>query len=393
MELSDFAATDGPTPGRRRKAEPSTPWAPGLEHDGTTGTLTTGALDEATPDWDHIFRHWNLDPDVWDVEPGSLRVNAWEGPSADGARIFRQYKASIRRRTGPTLEVDDLVRKVTTWKPRKPKAPTGPASFVVCCADWQVGGHGGTPAFLERFHTTLDQLVPAAKAAARECSELVVLFLGDMLEGPPGANYDAQGFEIDLGRREQLRVVRQCEAQVLKALAPYFATTQAVAVAGNHGRGKRKVDTHPEDNDDLLAFESVAELLTESGAADTYNLRFIAPRDAAVAIVETSGTTLLVGHGDTTGGSADKLRDHWRKLAFTRTGDADLGDVFVTGHRHHLRVEELAEDRWLMVCPTLGGPSRWFADIGGGTSRPGTLTFRTAGRKWWNLDNVQPDTP
>jgi predicted phosphodiesterase len=184
--------------------------------------------------------------------------------------------------------------------------------------------------------------------------------------------------------------VRQCEVAVLKALSPLFSATTAVAVAGNHGRSAPKVLTTPEDNADLIAFEGVAEVLTESGAADTYGISFIAPDSRSLALVETSGTNLLVSHGDAVSGSAEKVKSWWHKTAFTRWGDADLGDILVTGHRHHVRVEEVAEDRWFIVCPTLGPESRWFGDIGGGTSLPGTLTFRTADRQWWSMNNLRP---
>ena len=50
----------------------------------------------------------------------------------------------------------------------------------------------------------------------------------------------------------------------------------------------------------------------------------------------------------------------------------------------------LAVGRWLMVAPTLGGESRWFADGGGGTSMPGTLTFTTRRGAWWGLEVVRP---
>ena len=46
--------------------------------------------------------------------------------------------------------------------------------------------------------------------------------------------------------------------------------------------------------------------------------------------------------------------------------------------------------RWFMVAPTLGGESRWFADGGGATSLPGTLTFTTRRGAWWGLEVVRP---
>lgn len=389
-DLETFSASRPPTPAQRRSAVPTPPWSPRLELSGASGELTTGAL-EGDPDWDSIFRHWNLDPALWDVVPGSLRVNAWEGPTADGTAIFRQYRANVVRRRRPGVEVDETLRAVSRWRPRKPAPPVeDPSAWVVVAADWQVGGHGGHEAFLERFRSTLDGLVVEARKAVKGgARQLVLAAAGDMVEGVTG-NYPAQAFEADLTVRDQVRVVRQCEAALLKALAPMFDRTTFVAVAGNHGRNGKVVATTREDSLDLLAADGVAEAAVESGAAERHSVEFVIPTETSVALVDAAGTQLLVAHGDECNGNASSVIRWWERTSFTRWGDADVAQILVTGHRHHLRVEELAVGRWFMVAPTLGGESRWFADIGGGTSLPGTLTFSTRRGTWWGLEVVRP---
>lgn len=393
-DLDQYAATVAPTVGRRRTGAPAPPWTPRLELDDAAGVLTTGVVD-GDPDWPTIFAHWNLDPALWDVVPGTLRVNAWEGPAADGPTIFRQYRANVVRRTRPGVDVDDQLRAVARWRRGRTVAPVAdPHAWVVACADWQVGGRPSSTEFVERFTSTLAGLVDHGRRAVRDgARHLVVAFLGDMVEGV-GGNYPAQPFEVDLTARDQVRVVRHCETALLRAIVPLgFTSTTVVAVAGNHGRGGPKVTTTVEDSLDLMAAEGVAEVLTESGAAARYGIEFVIPTDAAVALVDAAGTQLLVAHGDQVAGSADRLRSWWAQTAFTRWGDADCADVLLTGHRHHLRVEELAVGRWLMVAPTLGGESRWYAEQGGGTSLPGTLTFSTRDRRWWGMEVVRPTEP
>lgn len=383
-----LAATEAPRRGVRRAATP-TPWAPGYALDGDEGELTTDAVPaDDHVDWDSIFRAWNLDPDAWAVVDGTLRVNAWEGPSQDGPRVFRQYKAAIRRRpdqSRPTV-VDPVLERIARHRPRRPAArTTTPGSFVTAWADWQVGGHDDPAAFADRFAASLDAITARARVAARAgIRHLVVAFLGDMVEGTDG-NYAAQAFTVTLDGRAQRRLTRAAEAKVLTTLAPLFDSTTAVAVPGNHGRGGPKVTTTTADNADLECFEVVAEHLTAGGFAAEHDLRFVENPAAQIALVDASGTQLLVVHGDQVPGSADRLRQWWRDVSFTRWADADLGHVLLAGHRHHLRVEELATDRWLVQCPTLGGESAWFAELGGGTSHPGTVSFVTAGGRWWDL--------
>lgn len=373
----------------RRNGYATEPWRPGYELDGTAGELTTGALpDSSDIDWDQIFRHWNLDPDAWEVVDGTLRVNAWEGPTADGTTIFRQYKASIRRRSGSPVDVDPIVERIGKRRPKRPATQqTEGATFVSAWADWQVGGIH--PDDWERlFHNSLDRVVDNARAAAKAGADRAVIgLLGDMVEGL--WNYPNQHFTITLDARSQKRVVRAAEAALIAAIAPLFpASTTVVAVPGNHGRNGPKVVTRPDDNADMECFEQVAETLTATGFADEYNVRFVHNRDGLIVMTETSGSRLLWCHGDQIKGSADQIKKWFAQVLLTNWQHADA-NILLTGHRHHLRVEELAggsESRWLFQAPCLAGPSDWFAEQGGGTSNPGTLTFCTSEGSWWALD-------
>jgi hypothetical protein len=388
-DLRAIAETKAPATATRRSPSPTAEWRPGYSLDGDDGTVVTDAIpDGGDVDWDSIFRHWNLDPDRWTVVDGTLRVNAWEGPTTDGTRIFRQYKAAIRRRPDASRPqvVDPVLDRLAARRIRRPDPlPSGDRAFVVAWADWQVGGHGTVDEFVDRFAASLDAVAARARAAVRAgASQLVVGFLGDMVEGVDG-QYAAQLFEITLDGRTQRRMVRAAEAKVLTTLAPLFASTTAVAVPGNHGRSGSKVVTNAHDNADLECFEVVADKLVASGFAAEHDVTFVENPDSIIALVEAAGTQLLWVHGDQVRGDPGKLIDWWRKVAFTRWQDADCGHVLLAGHRHHLRVEELAHDRWLVQCPTLGGESTWFAELGGGTSQPGTLSFTTAGGRWWDL--------
>jgi len=373
---------------QRRPGVATEPWRAGYELDGTAGELTTGAIpDDGDVDWDSVFRHWNLDPACWEVVDGTLRVNAWEGPLAGGdTKIFRQYKASIRRRVG-TVDVDPVVERIARRRPKKPAATDGGATFVSAWADWQVGG---LPAdeWETMFHASLDRVVARAKQAAKAGADRAVVgFLGDMVEGL--WNYPSQHYTITMDLRSQKRLVRSAEAAVLAAVAPLFPSgVTVVAVPGNHGRNGPKVVTGPHDNADMECFEQVAETFTATGFADEYGLTFVHNPDGLIVMTESSGTRLLWCHGDQIKGSADNIKKWFAQVLLTNWQHADA-NILLTGHRHHLRVEELAggaESRWLFQAPCLAGGSEWFADQGGGTSNPGTLTFTTAEGRWWGLD-------
>jgi predicted phosphodiesterase len=209
-----------------------------------------------------------------------------------------------------------------------------------------------------------------------------------MGEGVTG-NYPGQEFEVDLDRNDQTRIVAACELVVLRELAPYFDRTTAVAVPGNHTRNAKDYNTGDQDVADMASFEWAASMLTYAGEAERFGIRFVMPEKVEgtlIARVEAAGTRILYAHGHKTKGSADKLRGWWRDVSFTRWGDADATDHLITGHRHHVHIEECSEDRWLFVCPTLGGPSTWFHAGGGPTSGHGVMHYVTRDRSVRLLD-------
>lgn len=390
--LDDFAAELNPPAASRRNGQPTEAWRPGYTLDGTEGELVTDAIAaDDHLDWDSIFRHWNLDPEAWTVVDGSLRVNAWEGPSQDGPRIYRQYKATIRRQhpQSAPAAIDPVLERIAKARPKQRQATgVSEATFVAAFADWQIGGHLGPESWEQQFLGSLDRVAARARAAAKQGADSAVIgFLGDMVEGL--FNYPNQLFEITLDSRSQKRLARAAEAKVITTLAPLFpAGVTVAAVPGNHGRNSPRAPvTNAHDNADLEVVEVVAETLTASGFAERYGVEFAINPEALIVMTEASGTRLVWCHGDQVKGSADKIAAWWKSTVFTNWGSAD-GHILLTGHRHHLRIEELSggdEPRWLFQCPTLGGPSVWFAELGNGTSNPGTLSFVTAHGGWWDL--------
>lgn len=383
-------ATQPPETARRTGMRPTDPWTPGLDIDGDEGVLTTDRLpDGEDPEWAAIFAYWGLDPDHWYIaDEGNLRVNAWQMPGPDGElRVHRQYKATIRRRTvalADRFDADGALGRLAKWKPSRMKpVETGGATWVVNAADWQIGGRGGTAAFEDRFQRALAELVVEARAKRKAgVTDLLVGYLGDMAEGS-GGNYPSQAFEVDLDRDDQTRMVAAFEMVMLRELAPFFARTTAVAVPGNHGRNNQNYETGEHDVTDVTSFKWAASLLVASGEAEKHNLTFVLPEKhngTLMARVETSGTRILFAHGHKTKGDASRLRTWWRDVSFSRYGDSDASDHLITGHRHHVHVEECSADRWLFVCPTLGAESNWFHDGGGPTSRPGILHYTTRDR-------------
>jgi len=392
MSLTDAVArslTEGPaTVARRTAAE-----TPAYSITGDTGTIVSGVTTDDCPDWDTIFDHWGLKREDWHVDEGTLKVNAWQMPGPDGGdlRIHHQYKANIRRKAHASTNLAELVDLVKKWK--KPKiaakaAPDDGAAFVVNCTDWQIGGEGGTDAAVDRLMRSLDIIEERARRAVKQgATTLLVASVGDIVEGVDGS-YHSQTFTVDLDLSAQTRIARHVMMQYLKRLVPLFPTVKVCGIRGNHGQ-KGKVTT-PEDNADLDYIEGVAEVCMESNWGSHISFHFPPHGIQSQILMEAAGTHLLYAHGDEKRGKTSSMLSWWKDTSFTRHADADLASILVLGHRHHLHVEEVAEGRTLMQCPAMDGGSRWFSDIGGGTSRPGVLTFTTRNNEWWDLQVCEP---
>ena len=365
---------------------------PNIELQGDNGTIVSRVTENDSPDWVAIFELWGLNPDDWHVDEGSLKVNAWEMAGPDGElRIHRQFKANIRRKAAASVELEDILKRVKGWK-RPKKAldePSGEGhAFVVNCSDWQIGGEGGTDAAVERLLTALDEVeVRAKEAVAKGATMLVVCSVGDIVEGVVG-NYPNQPFTVDLDLSGQVRVARHVMMEYLKRLVPLFETVKVAAVRGNHGqKGK---ETTPEDNADLDYIEGVAEVCAESEWGSHITFHFPPHGKQSQVLIDACGTNIFVAHGDEVRGKAESLKRWIDNVCMTRHADADLANIYTFGHRHHLRVEELSEDKWLFQCPAMDGGSRWFSDIGGGKSLPSVMVYSCGDGTWWDMHLCRP---
>ena len=379
-------AADSPTVSPHRDTPEERPSVSRGVHDGT---IVTPKTTDGDPDWDHMFSFWNLDPELWEVVGDSIRVNSWEGPSAEGTVLYHQYKAQIRRRTTTKIDVDELVAQISKWKkPKQAGLPAEGSCFIVCAADWQIGGRGGTEAAIARVMTALPEIVTRAKQAVKNGADtLLVASLGDIVEGF-NTSYANQPFTIDATLSEQARVARHLMKELLKALVPLFRRVIVAGVRGNHGQ-KSKEST-PEDNVDLDYLEGVMESCRESAWGNHIEWLFPEPDVASQVFVEVAGTYLVLAHGDEWRGSADKGPQWWKNTAFQRHANLDLAHFLLLGHRHHFRWQECGEDRWLVQCPAMDGGSRWFADGGGEKAKPGILVFNTQGGRWWDSHICAP---
>lgn len=361
---------------------------------GETGEANSGWMsitdEQVTDEW-LISRAWLLDPDEWEIVPGTLKVSFLGSISATKHR--RNYRASVRR-IRSAMKDKELAELISARKPiSATKQPVIDGSLVVCLADMQAGKKesGGSLALQVRFDQVLDNLAKYLDDLAkleRLPSRAVLLGLGDLVEScvVPGMGMSNSPFTCDINQRQQMRLATRLTDSLLDYLSQRFTEVLVAAIPGNHGErrgnGGRGYTT-PGDNYDVEIFDNL-RFAYEKNPGRYSHVSWQIPADEMSIVVETSGTHIGIAHGHQMGSGATaeiKALSWWKNRCFSRYGDFDMVDVLVTGHYHHHRYADLGRGRVWMQAPAMEGSasSEWFAERGGPTgSTQGLLVFTTA---------------
>lgn len=393
-----LAVTEVP---ERTAARPQHPagWEPGIAWDGTGGTLTSGPMESEPPPliWAELVADWGLDPNVVEIQPGSIQVRGWDMNIGGGViKRMRYYRASLMSRIDGVdrADVDALIAEIGKRKKRKNVASALQIdhALVVGLADWQIGkGEAdGSAGSVERIISALDRLVDRLaefKRLKRSPSVVYLLGLGDLVEGCSG-HYAMQAFQTDLDRREQSRVVRRLILRYVDTIAALVPRVVCVAVPGNHGENRNasgKAYTTFTDNDDLAVFEQVAEILKAND--ERYGHVSVMLADGLSTAVDACGAVIGLAHmhqGRSGANPKQKIENWWKGHAMGRgaVGDADL---LFTGHYHHLMISEALGRTWFQM-PALDPGSAWYEEATGQHSPPGLFTVSVGechgARKW-----------
>jgi predicted phosphodiesterase len=368
-------------------------WEPGVRWDEATrlGELTIKAT-APRPDWDSFLREWGFDPAVFEVAGDTIQFRTWDGAIGNGeTQRFYYYRAQIRsRRPDDHADVAELISEIRKRKPRPVAPVTGDQTLVVALADWQAGD-AHTDEAVERILRLVDEIPARWRELVKTgvpLRDILLVGLGDLVEGCSGDWYPSQTFQATLNNREQRTLVRRLLVKIIEACLTVSPTVRVAVVGGNHGEARQggKAYTDPSDNSDVEVAEQAAEVIA---AHPEYRDRvsFIIPRDELAVTLNVHGVILGLTHGHLAkrgAGAANKVENWWKgqALGMTAAGDATL---LLTGHYHHLVVQTHGP-RTHIQAPAMCGPSAWFTDLSGvGNSGAGTLTLVVGTTGWDHL--------
>lgn len=389
MSLADDLSKLGNDEQRKReRKEIPAGFEPGIEYDSSGGILRSiprPAGDE--PDHAELLAEFELDPQKWRIT--GLRRSKWQRWDGEWLESFR---ATFVPNSGTNLvPIDDLLDIVAKWKPIKRdsspvKASVSNVAYVVVLADTQVGkiDGGGSEEIIKNVLHKTDLAVARLKElrkSGREINTVYLPQLGDCIEG-----MNSQGgkhiWRTDLDLTAQIRVYRRLLLHMVKTFAPLADRVIVPCVPGNHDEAVRvgnAMATTYTDSFALDAASAVADALADH--PDFKHVSFTFPKyDTLTVTLDICGTVVGLAHGHQCRG---KAIDWWKNMAH---GQQDIGEatLLLTGHYHHLRVEQSGRKTW-MQAPALDGGSTWFENSTGQAAPAGMLTLTVGEGKWDEL--------
>lgn len=361
-------------------------WEPSIEYDATGGTLTSVPRtvgDE--PDHAELLAEFELDPIKWQIT--GLRRSKWQRWDGEWLESFR---ATFVPKSGSKfIPIDDLLETVSKWKSQKPdlkqnKADSSPLAYVVVLSDTQVGkvDGGGSDEIIQNVLTKTDLAVERLKElrkVGRNIQSIYLPQLGDCIEG-----MNSQGgkhiWRTDLDLTSQIRIYRRLLLHMVKQFAPLAERIVVPAIPGNHDEAVRvgnSMATSYTDSFALDAASAVADALADRD--DFAHVSFVFPKyDELTVTLDVAGTVVGFAHGHQMRG---KAVDWWKNMAH---GQQDIGQasLLLTGHYHHLKIEQTGTKTWIQA-PALDGGSTWFSNLTGQAAVAGMLTL-TVGNGIWD---------
>ena len=345
---------------------------PGIEFDGTEGVATTPGFLEA-PNFDQFLLEAGFNPAEIEVV-GTPRTSRWQRYDGEWLTSYRfQF-----RRIGESLDLPKLFADAKKAHIKVNRPTPNEKALILAPADFQIGktaSRGGTPELIERVLASYDRAEALMKKNKYE--RIFILDLGDLIESISNTADQQQIATNDLSVPDQVSLGIDLMWEIVKRASKYAPVTYG-SIASNHCqiRSNRQAIGRP-GNDDwgIMVLKQLRRLATEM----ELDVKFLIPQPEDEGFAFQYGIhTVGVVHGHQVK-RPDGFSKWWAGQQFGSQW-AEAVSLMLTGHFHHLRVEELGQYRvngevigskyWVQM-PTSDAGSDWFRRISGVDSATG----------------------
>ena len=356
-------------------------WNPSVVFDGDGGEATLPAVpDGQTADIDAFLREAGIDPEQVEIV-GEPKISRWQVARPFPLEPAWHTAVKVRwRAKKSSINLPLLYSLAKKTKPPVTKTIQQGKALVILWSDLQVGKvdhRGGIEAMLARVAETQTRLIKLVKQTKPE--RIIFSDVGDVIEGFTSKMDMQQSYSNDLSIMQQVDLATSLAWETLHQLVK-FAPVTYLSVGSNHCQfriNKQQVGSATDDWGIHIG-RTLARLSKEVGLDITFHEPAKHDESLALDVFNDGFHVLGMVHGHQSN-RPEGIPDWWRKQSFGKQS-VTAATVLVSGHFHHLRVQELGStnrgtSRFWIQAATLDNGSNWWRLNSGEDSQPGLVCF------------------
>ena len=350
---------------------------PAIEFDGKEGyAITPGIPASEVPNFEQFLLEQGFDPELYEVV-GNPRTSRWQ-------KYDESWLTSYRFNFRLKAKEQDLKLLYSEARKRLPKTPVitnFDKVLVVMLADFQLGKsdlRGGVGEQLERIMTAFQSVEQQVKRG--KYAKVILADMGDVVEGFYNKASMQQTFTNQISQMQQVDLAITLIWDLVKRVANH-ATVSFASVASNHCQFRlngQTVGLPGQDDWGVMIAKQIHRLSEETNLG--VEVLIPNPHDESLAIDVFGDSFHILGlwHGHQSN-RPEGVPTWWEKQAFGQQPVA-AASIGLTGHFHHLRVQELGQhsnggSRYWIQGKTMDNGSSWYRLNSGSDSAPGITCF------------------
>jgi hypothetical protein len=358
-------------------------WRPAIEFNGSEGEATTqGFLPDEKPDFDKFLVEAGFDPKEIEIV-GEPRTSRWQvaRPFPLDPQWLTAYRFRFRKKAVLDTDLPTLYAQAKKAVPKDTRSGIEGKAFVIVAADFQVGkvgSRGTTQDLIARVFESYQNI--EARLKKEKYEKIIIVDAGDIVESVSNAASMAQLESNDLSPMQQVDLAAALMWDLIKVAHKYAPVTY-VSVGSNHCQWRfagQTVGKPGLDDWGIVITQQLRRLSTELGMDVTYLIPQPYDESLAYDVWGDNFHVLAVAHGHQAK-RPNSVQQWLEKQAFGQ-GPCSNFTTFISGHFHHLRVEELGMahnggSRWWVQASTSDNGSDWFRLRSGTDSNTGITCF------------------
>jgi hypothetical protein len=360
------------------KLNPPKDWRPAVQFDGTLGEATTPPTTGNQPDLEDFLLDQGFNPTLYEIY-GPIRTSRWQ--QREGGDWLVSWRFNFRMKAELELDLPTLYAQAKKTKKQEVKKTKEGKAFVIVPADFQVGktgSRGNTQDLIARVFESYKRIEDKLKRGGYE--RVIILDAGDIIESVSNKASLAQLESNDLSPMQQQDLAAALIWDLIKLAHKYGPVTYA-SVGSNHCQWRfngQAVGKPGLDDVGIVILQQLRRLSTELGMDVTYLIPD--PYDESLAFDVFGDQFHVIGLAHGHQAKRPNGMETWLQKQQFSNAPLAAWTTFVSGHFHHLRIEELGQShnggsRYWVQASTMDNGSDWFRLQSGTDSVTGIVCF------------------